>query len=253
MPTPPDAVTGAASAPTTQPVAPGLGARIVAEALGTAFLLTAIVGSGFAAQHLAPDDAGLVLAVNALTTGAILTVLIVTLQPISAAFNPIVTLLDRCHRQLSTPETLVLIAAQLAGGLIGVVVANVMFDASAITISGHHRAGAGTLIGEAVAALGLLLVIAVITRTGRSGKLALAVGAYIAAAIWFTSSTSFANPAVTLARILTDSYTGIAPGSALAFVAVQVAVVAPAYLLVRQLVPHPSLRSTSRRSVSRGP
>ena len=104
-----------------------------------------------------------------------------------------------------------------------------------------------TLIGEAVAALGLLLVIAVITRTGRSSKLALAVGAYIAAAIWFTSSTSFANPAVTLARILTDSYTGIAPGSAVAFVAVQFAVVAPAYLLVRRLVPHPSSRSTSRQ------
>ncbi len=206
----------------TTPATTTLGRRALAEAVGTAFLVATVVGSGIAASRLAPDDPGLVLLVNSLATGGVLLAVILALQPVSAAFNPVVTLAELLTRRLPAAAAAVLVVAQVAGGAIGAVAANVMFERPAVEIASTERASGATLLAEVVATLGLVLVVLALTSTGRADRVALAVAAYVVAAYWFTSSTSFANPAVTVARTLSDSFAGIAPSSVLPFVAAQV-------------------------------
>jgi glycerol uptake facilitator-like aquaporin len=198
-----------------------LARRAVAELVGTAFLVMAVVGSGIAAQRLSPDDTGLQLLENSLATGAVLVALILALQPVSASFNPVVTLVERALGLIDTREAGALVAAQLLGGVVGAVLANLMFGLDAVTLSSHHRSGSGLWLGEVVATVGLVLLVFGSLRGERPESVALVVGGYIAAAYWFTSSTSFANPAVTVARMLTDTFAGIAPSSVPMFVLMQ--------------------------------
>jgi glycerol uptake facilitator-like aquaporin len=214
-----------------------LGRRVLAEFVGTAFLVAAVIGSGIAAVRLSPHDAGLELLENAVITGSALVALILALQPVSAAFNPIVTMVERALGAVSTRDAAALIVAQVAGGFVGAVVANVMFDLSAVNLSTHHRSGSGVLLGEVVATLGLLVVIFGTVRAGRSDRVAFAVGGYILAAYWFTSSTSFANPAVTVARMFSNTFAGIAPTSVVLFVVAQLVGGALGYVLIRGLYP----------------
>jgi len=214
-----------------------LARQVVAEGVGTAFLVAAVVGSGIAASRLSPDDVGLQLLENSLVTGAALVALILALQPVSASFNPVVTLAERALGTIPSRTAGALVLTQLAGGLVGVVLANLMFDLEAVSTSTHDRSGAGLWLGEAVATFGLVLVVFGALRTGRTEVVAFAVGGYIAAAYWFTSSTSFANPAVTLARMFSDTFAGIAPSSVPAFLVFQVVGAAAAYAVVRFLFP----------------
>ena len=212
-------------------------AKVAAEFLGTAFLVAAVIGSGIAASRLSPDDVGLQLLENSLATGAALVALILALQPVSAAFNPVVTLVERAYGRLTTTTAVALIVAQIAGGVVGAVVANLRFDLNAVSISTHDRTGGGLLLGEVVATLGLVVVIFGSVRSGRADTIAFAVGGYITAAYWFTSSTSFANPAVTIGRAFTNTFAGIEPASVAAFVAFQLLGGALAVLLLRALYP----------------
>lgn len=211
--------------------------RAIAEFVGTAFLVAAVIGSGIAAERLSPDDVGLQLLENSLITGAALVALILALQPVSAAFNPVVTLIERALGALTWTATGVLIVAQTVGGVLGAVIANLMFDLPAVSVAAHERSGAGLWLGEVVATLGLVLVIFGVVRSGRGHIVAVAIGGYITAAYWFTSSTSFANPAVTVSRMFSDTFAGIAPSSVAMFVVMQLAGGALAYGLVRVLYP----------------
>jgi glycerol uptake facilitator-like aquaporin len=195
--------------------------RAAAELVGTAFLLMAVIGSGIAASRLSPGDQGLQLLENALVTGAALTALILALQPVSAAFNPVVTLVERAFGLVTSLDVLVLVGAQVVGACVGAVVANLMFGLDAVSWSTTDRTGGGVLLGEVVATFGLLIVIFGTLRSGRAENVAFAVGGYITAAYFFTSSTSFANPAVTLARTLSDTFAGIAPAAVPMFVLMQ--------------------------------
>jgi len=215
----------------------GLARRALAELVGTAVLVATVVGSGIAASRLSPDDTGLQLLENALATGAVLVALIIALQPVSAAFNPVVTLAERWLGVITWRDAVALIAAQLAGGILGTVLANLMFDLPAVTLSTHQRTGAGLWLAETVATAGLLLVIFGAARSGRRDMIAVAVGGYITAAYWFTSSTSFANPAVTVARMFSDTFAGIAPASVLPFIALQLIGGVLAAVLIRLLYP----------------
>ncbi|MGH8862150.1 MAG: aquaporin [Jatrophihabitantaceae bacterium] len=215
----------------------GLARQMLAECVGTAFLLAAVVGSGIAAARLSPNDVGLQLLENSVITGAALVALILALQPVSAAFNPVVTLVERALGAVTTVDAAALIAAQVAGGILGTVVANAMFGLDAISISTHQRSSGGLWLGEVIAALGLLVVIFGTVRSGRSDRVAYAVGGYVLAAYWFTSSTSFANPAVTVARMFSDSFAGIAPASVPMFVLMQLAGGLLGYALIRGLYP----------------
>jgi glycerol uptake facilitator-like aquaporin len=200
-----------------------LARRASAEAVGTAFLVAIIVGSGIYAQRLSPGDVGLQLLENSIATGAGLVALILALGPVSGAhFNPVVTLADRVLGGIATRDAAVYVVAQVIGAAVGAVVANLMFDLPAVTLSTHVRSGSGMWLGELVATFGLLLVILGVVRSGRASAAAFAVGGYIAAAYWFTSSTSFANPAVTIGRSLTDTFAGVAPSSVPAFVLFQI-------------------------------
>jgi glycerol uptake facilitator-like aquaporin len=208
--------------------------RASAEAVGTAFLVAAVVGSGIAAQRLSPGDTGVQLLENAVATGAVLVALILALGSISGAhFNPIVTLADRILGGIGTRDAGVYMVAQVAGGCLGAIVANLMFDLPAVTLSTHDRSSSGVLLGEVVAAFGLLVVILGVVRAGKAQMAAFAVAGYITAAYWFTSSTSFANPAVTIARTLSDTFAGIEPADVPAFVALQVAGAIAAVALYR--------------------
>lgn len=199
-----------------------LARRLVAEGLGTGLLVAAIVGSGLMAQALT-RDVGLQLLVNAVPTGALLVVLISVLGPISGAhFNPVVSLAMAQRGDLSKAEIGPYLAAQTGGALCGALVAHAMFAAPLISLSVHPRAGAAQMFSEAVATFGLLLTIIGGLRL-RPSAVPHLVGLYIVAAYWFTASTSFANPAVTLARMFTDSFSGIRPGDAPAFIAAQLA------------------------------
>ena len=222
------------------PPAEQLARKALAELVGTAFLASAVVGSGIAAARLSPDDVGLQLLENSLATGAVLVALILALQPVSASFNPMVTLVERALGQISTRAAAALAAAQFAGGVLGAVLANLMFDLDAVALSTQERSGAGLWLGEVVATIGLVLVVFGTLRTGRTETIAFAVGGYIAAAYWFTSSTSFANPAVTVARMLSDTFAGIAPASAPMFVLMQLVGGAAALGLVHLLFPVPT-------------
>jgi glycerol uptake facilitator-like aquaporin len=196
--------------------------RATAEGVGTALLVALVVGSGIAAERLSPTDVGLQLLENSLATGLGLVALIATFLTASGAhLNPVVTLVERLHGTRTTRDTVAYIGAQIAGGCVGAMAANLMFDLPAITLSTHHRASAGLWLGEVLATFGLVTVILGVVRSGRVEAIPLAVGGYIAAAYWWTSSTSFANPAVTVGRMLTDTFAGIQPGSAPAFVVAQ--------------------------------
>jgi arsenate reductase len=200
-----------------------LARRATTEALGTAILVAAVVGSGIAAQRLSPDDTGLQLLENSIATGAVLVALILALGSVSGAhFNPVVTLADRILGGISSRDGAVYAFAQVVGACAGAMVADLMFDLPAVDFSTHTRSSASLWFAEAVATFGLVLVILGVVRAGRASVVAFAVGGYIAAAYWFTSSTSFANPAVTIGRTLTDTFSGIAPSSAPAFIAAQV-------------------------------
>ena len=230
-----------------------LARRSAAEFFGTAFLVMAVVGSGVMASRLSPDDAGLQLLQNSLATGAALVALILALQPVSASFNPVVTLVERALGMIDTRTAAGLVAAQLAGGLAGTVAANLMFGLDAVTFSTHQRAGAGLWLGEVIATIGLLLIVFGTVRSGRADRVAFAVGGYITAAYWFTSSTSFANPAVTIARTVTDTFAGIAPPSAPAFILAQLLGGAAGYVLVRFLYPTiatPAVATADRKVLS---
>jgi glycerol uptake facilitator-like aquaporin len=214
---------------------PTLIQRAGAELLGTAFLVATVIGSGIAAQQLSPTDTGLQLLENSLATGAVLVALILALQPVSASFNPVVTLVERALGRVTSIDAAVLAAAQVIGGLIGAVVANLMFNLDAVSISSHARVNGGHLLGEVVATLGLVVVVFGALRSPRIETVAFAVGGYIAAAYWFTSSTSFANPAVTVARMFSDTFAGIAPSSVPMFVLMQLVGGVLAGVLVRFL------------------
>ena len=201
--------------------------RLFAEFLGTGLLVTVIVGSGIAAQQLSPSETGLQLLENSTATALGLAVLILMLGPVSGAhFNPLVSLADwflgrRLGAGLTLSEVGAYTIAQCAGGILGAVLANVMFDVGQ-QLSTKHRVGSGHLVGEVVATAGLIALIFALARTKRGLLAAPAVGAYIGAAYWFTSSTSFANPAVTVGRMFTDTFAGIAPSSVPAFIGMQV-------------------------------
>ncbi len=214
-----------------------LGRRAVAELVGTGFLVAAVIGSGIAAARLSPTDVGLQLLENSLATGAVLVALILALQPVSAAFNPVVTLIERGFGLVTTRTAAVLITAQVVGGVTCAVVANLMFDLDPVTISTHDRTGGNLLFAEIVATVGLVVVIFGSMRTGRT-TIAFAVGGYITAAYWFTASTSFANPAVTIARMFSDTFAGISPSSVPWFVLAQLVGGALAAVVVRYLYPY---------------
>jgi glycerol uptake facilitator-like aquaporin len=202
--------------------------RLLAEFVGTGLLVAVVVGSGIAAQRLSPRDAGLQLLENSTATVLGLAVLIVLFGPVSGAhFNPVISAVDwalgRRNRTGMDSNTLgAYTAVQIAGAIAGAFLANVMFDRAVVEISTKDRVTTGHLVGEAVATAGLVALVFALARTGRTPLAAPAVGAYIGAAYWFTSSTSFANPAVTVGRIFSDTFAGIAPGSVLGFVAAQI-------------------------------
>ena len=239
--------------------------RLTAELIGTALLVAVVVGSGIAAERLSPDDVGLQLLENSTATFLGLTVLILMFGPISGAhFNPVVSAADwllgrRTGTGLTGRDVLAYSAAQTVGGIAGAALANLMFEVSLTELATTERDGANLLLGEVVATAGLVTLIFVLARTGRGALAAPAVGAYIGAAYWFTSSTSFANPAVTVGRMFSDTFAGIAPGSVPGFLAAQVVGGALAVALVRYLlpgvgdtaddvvVPHPSTHEGDKR------
>jgi len=211
--------------------------RAVAEALGTAFLLMAIVGSGIMAERLARGNVALALLANSIATGSALVALILALGPISGAhLNPVVTLADAMQGGMAWREVPGYIVAQIFGAFAGVAAAHRMFGMPLFFASHHARSGSGLLFSEFIATFGLLAVIWGCARA-RSSAVAFAVGAYICAAYWFTSSTSFANPAVTLARAASDTFAGIRPADAPGFIAAQLAGALAATLCFRWLEP----------------
>jgi glycerol uptake facilitator-like aquaporin len=212
--------------------------RVTAEALGTGLLIVAVVGSGIMASRLSPSDVGLQLLANAAATAGALIALIWMLGAVSGAhFNPVVTLLDRSFGTISTRDTCLYITAQVIGGCLGAIVANVMFELPAIDWSTKTRSSGALWLSEVVATAGLLLVIHGCVRSGRGNVVAVAVGVWIGGAYFFTSSTSFANPAVTIARTLSDSFAGIKPSSAPMFVVMQLAGATIAFALIGFLFP----------------
>jgi glycerol uptake facilitator-like aquaporin len=223
-----------------------LGVRALAEALGTALLVAAVVGSGIQAERLSPADLGLQLLESSTATALALVALILCFGPVSGAhFNPAITLAERLTGKIDSRSAGSYITAQVIGGCAGAILANVMFELPAIDPSGHDRTGAALLLAEVVATFGLVTVVFGVVRSGHAGAAPVAVGGYIGAAYWFTSSTSFANPAVTTARTLSDSFAGIAPASAPGFVAAQLAgallAVGCARVLFPDSEPEPSL------------
>lgn len=212
--------------------------RLIAEFSGTAFLVATVVGSGIMAESLTRDTA-LALLANSLATGAILVVLITVFGPVSGAhFNPAVSLAFALRREITAADALLYIAAQFAGGIAGTIVAQLMFALPAIDTSIKVRSGGGTLLAEAVATFGLLLTILGAMRTAKQA-IPWLVGLYIVAAYWFTASTSFANPAVTVARALSNTFAGIAPASVPAFILFQLLGALAALALARMLFGKP--------------
>ena len=221
-----------------------LARRLTAELLGTALLVTVVVGSGIAAQRLSPDDVGLQLLENSTATFLGLTVLILLFGPVSGAhFNPVVSAADwflgrRSRTGLSGTHVAAYTVAQTLGAIAGAELANLMYQVPLTEVSSKDRTGGHLLLAEVVATAGLVALIFALARTGRGMLAAPAVGAYIGAAYWFTSSTSFANPAVTIGRVFSDTFAGIAPGSVPGFVVAQVIGAAVAVGLVAWLYPH---------------
>ena len=220
---------------------------LVAEALGTAFLLAAVVGSGIMGEQLAGGNVAIALLANALATGTALVALILTFGPISGAhFNPVVSLAHASQGGMAWPDAARYVVAQVVGALLGVAVAHLMFAKPIYEVSTHARNGFPQAFSEAVATFGLLMVIWGCSR--RHAKVvAFAVGAYITGAYWFTASTSFANPAVTIARTLTDTFAGIRPVDAPGFIFAQVIGAAAATMVFRWLVP--ALPTTAEQAI----
>jgi glycerol uptake facilitator-like aquaporin len=225
------------SAASSIPPADVLLRKAFAELLGSLLLTATVVGSGIAAERLSPDDVGLQLLENSLVTGAGLTALILALGPVSAAFNPAVTIAERLLGAITTRAAVLFVAVQVLGCCAGAVLANLMFELPAVDVSAHSRSSGGLWLGEAVATFGLVVVIFGVVRAGGGRLVAFAVGGYITAAYWFTSSTSFANPAITVGRTLSDTFAGIAPGSAPMFVLMQLLGAGVAVGAVRLLYP----------------
>ena len=199
-----------------------LPSRLFSEFLGTMLLVATVVGSGIMAQSLSAGATGLQLLENAIATGGVLLVLIATLGPVSGAhFNPVVTLVDAWFGGIAARDTVPYVAVQVVGACAGAVLANLMFGLNAVSISTHERSGGALWLSEVVATFGLLLLILGLVRGGRSEWIAPSVAAYIVGAYWFTASTSFANPAVTIGRTLSDTFAGIAPPSVPGFVVAQ--------------------------------
>jgi glycerol uptake facilitator-like aquaporin len=218
--------------------------QALAEFLGSAGLVTVVIGSGIAAQRLSPDDVGLQLLENALATGAGLVALILAFGPVSGGhFNPVVTLADRFFGGVSNRQVAVYLPAQLAGGAGGAVVANLMYDLPAVSVATTDRSSGGLWLSEAVATFGLVVLIFGLARAGRAALAPFAVGAYIAAAYWWSSSTSFANPMIDLARTLSDTFAGIAPSSVPMFVLAQLVGGAAGVAVVALL--HPDVPATA--------
>jgi glycerol uptake facilitator-like aquaporin len=224
------------------PVAP-LGRRLLAEGVGTALLVTVVVGSGIAAQRLSPGDAGLRLLENSIATALGLAVLILMFGPVSGAhFNPAISLVDwalgrRADGGPTIGDTFAYVLVQSVGAVLGAVLANCMYGLSAVQVSGNGRAGGSTVLAEIVATAGLITLVLSLARSGRAPLSAAAVGAYICSAYWFTSSTSFANPAVTVGRMFSDTFAGIAPASVPAFVLAQLVGAALGAAVVLTLYP----------------
>jgi glycerol uptake facilitator-like aquaporin len=217
-----------------------LSRRLAAEGLGTALLLAAVVGSGIMGERLAGGNVAIALLANTIATGAALVALILTFGSVSGAhFNPVVTLADASQGGVSWREVPAYIAVQLAGGVAGVLIAHAMFGESLWQVSTHARAGGAQLFSEFVATFGLLAVIWGCLRN-HAESVPIAVGLYITSAYWFTASTSFANPAVTVARALTNTFAGIRPTDAPGFIGAQLAGALAATLLFRWLLPAPA-------------
>jgi glycerol uptake facilitator-like aquaporin len=218
--------------------------RLLAEFLGALLLAAVVVGSGIAAQSLSPGQVGLELAENAAATALGLGVIILVLAPISGAhLNPIISIIDSLLGRRSWIDAITYIPVQILGCVAGTLLANVMFDRPAVTISTTDRSSPGHFIGEVVATAGLVLVVFLLARLGLEHIAPVAVGAYIGAAYFFTSSTSFANPAITIGRVFTGSFAGIAPDCVLGFVTAQCIGGAIGYLLVRLLTSTPQSAS----------
>jgi glycerol uptake facilitator-like aquaporin len=218
--------------------APPLARRLLAELLGSAFLAALVIGSGIAAQMLSPGDVGLELLENAAATAAGLYTIILMFGPVSGGhFNPVVSLVDAALGGIRARDTLAYVPAQVAGCVLGALVANGMFALSAISIATHHRASSAHLFAEAIATAGLVLVIFSLARTRRTNAAPAAVGAYIGAAYFFTSSASFANPAITVGRMFSNTFAGIAPASVPGFVVAQLIGGAFALLAIAILYP----------------
>lgn len=201
---------------------PLLARQALAEFLGSAGLVAVVIGSGIAASRLSPDDTGLQLLENAVATGVGLVALILAFGPVSGGhFNPVVTLADRVLGGVSDRQVAAYLPAQLAGGALGAVLANLMFDLPAVTVAQQERSGGGLWLSEALATFGLVVLVFAVVRSGRVAVAPFAVGAYIAGAYWWSSSTSFANPMIDVARTLSDTFAGIAPADVPAFVVAQ--------------------------------
>jgi len=212
--------------------------RLLAELLGSAFLAAVVIGSGITAQRLSPGNTGLELLENAAATAAGLFAIILMFGPVSGAhFNPVVSFVDAAFGGLRWRDAAAYLPAQVAGCIGGAVAANLMFGQAAVSISAKHRASPAHFLSEVIATLGLILVIFALARSGRSRSAPAAVGAYIGAAYFFTSSTSFANPAITVGRMFSDTFAGIAPSSVPAFIAAQSIGGALAVAVIRALYP----------------
>jgi glycerol uptake facilitator-like aquaporin len=218
--------------------APLLVRQALAEFLGSAALVAVVIGSGIAAQRLSPGDVGLELLENALVTGAGLAALILAFGPASGAhFNPVITFADRVFKGVGNRQVVVYVSAQFAGGVLGAVLANLMFGLDAVSVSDRHRSSGGLWLAEALATFGLVVLVFALVRSGRSAVAPFAVGAYIAAAYWWSSSTSFANPMIDVARMLSDTFAGIAPRSVPMFVVMQLLGASAAVAVVAVLYP----------------
>lgn len=219
----------------SEAAAPALPQKLGAEAIGSFFLFAGVIGSGIMAENLAGGNVALALLANTVATGAILFVLIAILGPISGAhFNPAVTLAFLIRREIGAASAVLFVAAQLAGGALGAFAAHVMFDLPVFQFSTKARAGVGQWTGELVATFGLVLTILLLLRY-RASAIPAAVALYITSAYWFTSSTSFANPAITVVRSLSDTFAGIAPNDVPLFVAAQLVGAVMAVICARWL------------------
>ena len=227
--------------------------RLLAELLGSAFLAAVVIGSGIAAQRLSPGGTGLELLENAAATAAGLFAIILMFGPVSGGhFNPVISFADAAFGGLSWRDAAAYLPAQVAGCIGGAVIANLMFARAAVSVSGKDRASAAHFLSEIVATLGLVLVIFALARSGRSRTAPAAVGAYIGAAYFFTSSASFANPASTIGRMFSATFAGIAPASVPSFIGAQVIGGVLAVLVIRALYPGTTAAEAADVTVPRG-